>query len=193
MTEADRPVPFLDTLRDLVRWLRASSAPGIVIGGVAASFLGRPRATRDVDAVVLVQDKDRKTFLETGARFGFASRVADALEFAARTRVLLVRHEPSGIDADIVFAGLAFEEEAIRRVREVDVAGVPVPLPTSEDLIVMKAVAGRARDIADIEAVLDANPDVDLDRIRGWLREFSAALDASDLLEEFERIIARRR
>ena len=146
-----------------------------------------------MNAVVLVQDKDRKAFLDLGARFGFVARVADVLDFAERTRVLLVRHEPSGIDADIVFAGLAFEEEAIGRSRQIDVADVSLPLPTAEDLIVMKAVADRPRDMADIEAVLDANPEVDLGRVRRWLHEFSSALDSSEMLEEFERIVSRRR
>jgi len=57
----------------------------------------------------------------------------------------------------------------------------------------MKAVAGRPRDMADIEAVLDANPEVDLGRVRRWLHEFSSALDSSEMLEEFERIVSRRR
>jgi hypothetical protein len=38
---------------------------------------------------------------------------------------------------------------------------------TAEDIVVMKAIALRARDIADIEAILDAGHELDLPRIRG--------------------------
>ncbi len=45
--------PLLAALADLTRWLRSTQTSGAVIGGVAASILGRPRFTRDIDAVVL--------------------------------------------------------------------------------------------------------------------------------------------
>jgi hypothetical protein len=125
-----------EVLRDLVTWLDAAGVKGIVIGGVAAAFLGRPRATQDVDALVLVQDA--RAFLETGSKHGFVARIADPLGFAARSRVLLLRHEPTGIPVDISMAGLPFEEEAIRRAQVRSARGVPVPipLPTPEDLVI---------------------------------------------------------
>ncbi len=43
-------VPLLDALRDLAAWLRTAKVPGLVMGGVAVSLLGRPRVTKDVDA-----------------------------------------------------------------------------------------------------------------------------------------------
>lgn len=43
MPEAEPLVPLLAALRDLVAWWQAFDLPGTVIGGVAASLLGRPR------------------------------------------------------------------------------------------------------------------------------------------------------
>lgn len=40
-------------------------------------------------------------------------RMEDALQFAKRTRVLLMRHTSSGIDLDITFGELAFERAAV--------------------------------------------------------------------------------
>jgi hypothetical protein len=185
--------PLLAALRDLVAWLQASHVPGVVIGGVAASLLGRPRVTRDVDAVVLLDERDWRAFLAAGAQFGFVPRLSDTLAFAQKARVLLVRHEPSGIDADIAFGALPFEKETITRTRWTDIGGISLPLPTPEDLIVMKAVAHRPRDIADIEAVLDAHPKLNLRQIRRWVHEFSAALDTPEILHDLNTILARRR
>lgn len=193
MSSSDPLVPLLATLKDLTRWLDAAAAPAAIIGGVAASFLGRPRATRDVDALVMLDQNQWTRFLETGGHFGFRPRIADALAFAIQSRVLLVRHEPSGIDTDITFGALAFEQEAIERATRVDIAGISVPLATPEDLIVMKAVAHRPRDIGDIESLIDAHSTLDYERIRGWVREFSTVLQAPSLLDDLERLLAGKK
>src|SRR5581483_9368379 len=94
--------------------------------------------------------------LAGGRAFGFVPRVPDALTFAREARVLLLRHAPTGIDVDVALGSLPFEEEALRRARAVRVARVSVPLPTPEDLIIMKAVAHRERDLLDIDGLLAA-------------------------------------
>jgi hypothetical protein len=87
---------------------------------------GRLRFTRDIDSVVFT----------------------DALDFARKNRVLLLRHESSGIDVDVFFGILPFEQELIARTAWLEVAGVRTPLPTVEDLIILKAVAHRSQDCA---------------------------------------------
>lgn len=39
------PAPLLAALADLVKWLDDAKMPSMIIGGVAASVLGRPRLT----------------------------------------------------------------------------------------------------------------------------------------------------
>ncbi len=191
--DADPLAPLLAALGDLVAWLQAAQVPGVIIGGVAASLLGRPRITRDVDALVMLDEAEWMRFLTLGRRSGFEPRRPDAIEFAHEARILLVQHTPSGIDVDIVFGVLPFEEEAVAKAVWVDVAGVRLPLPTPEDLIIMKAVAHRPRDLGDIEAVLDAHPKLDTQRVRRWVREFSLALVMPDLLSDLEGILKKRK
>lgn len=185
--------PLLAALRDLVAWLQATHVPGAIIGGVAASLLGRPRVTRDIDAVVLLGEKDWVPFLGTGMQLGFVPRLSDPLGFAHTARVLLVRHESSGIDIDIAFGALPFEEEAISRAVWRDIGGVSLPLPVPEDLIIMKAVAHRPRDMADIESILDAHPKLDRRRVRRWVHEFSTALDTPEILQDLNALLAQRK
>jgi hypothetical protein len=193
MSETQPVENLLGALRDLVAWLQSGGIRGVVIGGVAASLLGRPRVTRDIDALVLLDSDQWEAFLAAGTLFGFAPRVSDALTFAQQTRVLLVHHQPSGIDADIVFGALPFEEEAVTRAVVVEISDVRLPLPTPEDLIIMKAVAHRPRDLADIESILDAHPKLNRRRVRRWVREFSAALGMPEILNDLEFILAKRR
>jgi predicted nucleotidyltransferase len=165
----------------------------MVIGGVAASLLGRPRLTRDVDALVLVGESRWAEFLAAGTEFGFIPRRSDALAFAHETKVLLLRHEKSGIDVDMVFGSLAFEKEAVARATWMELGGVRVPLPLSEDLIIMKAVAHRPRDLADIEAILAAHPKLNLKKVRRWVLEFSQALEMPEILSDLEALLSPRR
>ena len=193
MSETGFIFPLLEALRDLVKWLQTERVRGVVIGGVAASLRGRPRVTRDVDAMVVLDREAWEKFLAAGARFGFVPRRSDALAFANETRVLLIHHKTSGIDVDISFVSLAFEEEVIDRSVWIDIGDVHLPLPTSEDLIILKAVAHRPRDLADIESVLDVHPKLNLRRVRRWVREFSTALEMPEILDDLETILARRR
>jgi len=193
VSEAKALAPLREALSALVSLLRAEQVSGILIGGVAASLLGRPRFTRDVDAMVLLGEERWEKFLSAAARFRFVPRRSDALAFAQRARVLLLRHEPSGIEADVVFAGSSFEEEAIARAVWVELENLRLPLPAPEDLVIMKAVANRPRDLADIEALLDCHRNLNIRRIRRWVREFSTALAMPRIIHDLEAILNRRR
>lgn len=193
MPEPRELAPLLTILRHLVAWLQAGKVQGVVIGGVAASLWGRPRLTRDVDALVLLKEGRWGEFLAAGAGHGFLPRRADALAFARETRVLLVRHGESGIDLDLVFGSLPFEKEAVIRAKWVDLGGVAIPLSSPEDLIIMKAVAHRPRDLEDIAAILAAQPGLNVRRVRRWLREFSGALEMPEILNDLEALLSQRR
>jgi predicted nucleotidyltransferase len=193
MSKKEPLSPLLKALRDLVTWLQSKHVPGIIIGGVAASILGRPRMTRDIDALVLLEEKYWDNFLLDGAKFGFVPRLTDCLNFARKSRVLLVRHKLSGIDVDITFGTLAFEKEAITRAVWLDLKKIRLPLPVPEDLIIMKAIAHRPRDLADIESILDVHTKLNLRRVRQWVKEFSSAIEMPEILNDLENILARKR
>ena len=174
-------------------WLDAAAAPGAIIGGVAASILGRPRLTEDVDVLVLLEPEDWPGFLAAGRPLGFAPRMDDALGFARSSRVLFVSHQPSGTRINVVLGAMPLEEEIVHGAAKVEVAGVAIPLPSPESIVLMKAIAQRARDVADIEGIVEAHDHLDLDWVRERLAEFGQALGRSDLLDEFDRVLIRIR
>jgi Nucleotidyltransferase of unknown function (DUF6036) len=184
------PASLLSALADLMGWLTSQRIPAMVIGGVAASVLGRPRLTQDIDALAVLPEAEWVRALDSAAAFGIIPRISDALAFASRSRVLLMRHAKSGIDLDVIISGLPFEQLAVERSQAHDIAGVSVRLPTVEDLLVMKAVARRPKDLEDIRGLLMAHPDADVAAARHWVREFSIATGMSDMLEEFDRLLA---
>ncbi len=185
--------PLLAALRALVAWFDATKTRAAIIGGVAASLLGRPRVTGDIDVLVLVDDDAWEDFLAAGAAYGIRPRRADAIAFARRNRVLLLRHAPSGIDVDLSMGLLPFEEELIARTRRRRVGGITVPIPTPEDLVVMKAIAHRARDLGDIEGIIAVHRHLDTARIRRLVREFAEILEAPEIVADLERLLGRAR
>jgi len=179
--------PFLAPLAALQRLLARFGNRGMVIGGVAASLLGRPRLTADVDAVILLDIAELPALLEAAAQEGLFPRFGDAEAFARQNRVLLLRHEASGIQVDLVLGALPLEEEAVERSCVHHVGGVAIRLPTPEDLVILKAVAHRPQDLLDIKAIVESHPDLDRERIRYWVNEFVQALEMPALWDDIAR------
>lgn len=173
--------PLLNALAAVQLVLDAWSERGVIIGGVAASLLGRPRYTADVDAVVLVSTEELPEFTAVTLQAGLMPRVPNAEAFARRNRVLLLRHAESGVDVDISLGTLPFEEQAVARATMVQVSGLALRLVTPEDLIIMKAVAHRRQDMEDIQAVIERHPHLDRQRIRLWVQQFAEVLEAPEL------------
>ena len=66
------------------------------------------------------------------------------------------------------------------------------PLPTVEDLIIMKAVAHRSRDLSDIESLVETNAKLDVARIVRWVSDFASALAMPEILSDLQSILNRR-
>jgi hypothetical protein len=187
------PRLFVTALADLTKWLEAAGVPAMIVGGIAASILGRPRATRDIDALAVVPDDQWTQLLGSSKAHGILPRIEHPLEFARRTRVLLLRHTESSIDIDIILSGLPFEAEAVSRATVHDLSGVRVRLPQVEDLLIMKAIAHRPQDLRDIEGLLDVFPTANVESVLRWIRDFSVAAELPSLPEEFEKLLAQRK
>jgi len=57
----------------------------------------------------------------------------------------------------------------------------------------MKAVARRPKDLQDIEGLLAAHPEADVTAVRRWVSEFATAMSMSDMLKDFDNLVARRK
>ena len=181
--------PLLEPLGALQRLLERFDNRGVIIGGIAASLLGQPRLTADLDAVILLSTQDLPRLIEVAASEGMTPRIADAEAFARKNRVLLLQHAGSGIKIDISLGILPFESEMVERGQEIALGSLRLRLPTPEDLIVMKAVAHRPKDLADIQSIAVSHPDLDQERIRFWVEQFGEALDLPELWIEILKLL----
>lgn len=187
--QPDSLIPFLAPLQALLDLFSAFSNQGVIIGGIAASLLGSPRFTADLDAVILASADDIPRLLKEAALRGLESRITDSEGFARKNRVLLLRHTTSGTDIDLSLGILPFEIEMVKRSWVFDSGNILIRLPTPEDLIIMKAVAHRPKDLADIQAIAANHPDLDKKWIQNWVDQFGEALDSPDLWNEIRRLL----
>ena len=184
--------PLLDTFEPALvavqRLIEHFSDQGIVIGGVAASLLGKPRLTADVDAMLLVSPEQLPELLQIAAHEGLLARIQDAESFARRNRVLLLVDTASQTNVDISLGVLPFEVEAVERSVVQEIRSLRLRLPTPEDLIILKAVAHRAKDLSDIEEVINRQPALDWARIESWVKQFAEVLESPELWTDIQRL-----
>lgn len=124
-----------------------------VIGGLAVQRWGEPRQTRDVDLTLLTGIGGEAAFVDT-ILLQYAPRIPDARRFALERRVLLVE-TPDRIALDISLGALPYEARVVERSSPFEVEpGVTVTTCSAEDLIVLKAFAGRVQDWLDVEGII---------------------------------------
>ena len=89
-----------------------------------------------------------------------------------------------------MLAGPGFEERFFDRATSIAIGETRIPVPRVEDVIVMKVLAGRPKDVEDVVSMLAAN-DVDTGAVRADLLELEALLDQGDLSPAFEAALGR--
>jgi predicted nucleotidyltransferase len=183
--------PFRAAIEALQRLLEKQNNRGVIIGGVAVGFLGKPRFTADVDAMFLLSIQDIPQFLKLASKEDIVPRIKDAEAFAGKTRVLLLKHAPSETEIDISLGILPFEEQIVERGSTKVVSGLSIRLPTPEDLIIMKAIAHRPKDLEDIRTIADKYPKLDIKRIRQWVSDFGEVLGTPELWGTIKPLVGK--
>jgi hypothetical protein len=161
------------------------------IGGVAVQRWAEPRMTIDVDITLLTGFGNEEPFAD-GFLAQFAARRQDARQFAIDRRVLLVKAH-NGVDVDIAFGGLSFEERTIQRASHWQWARDHSLFTCSaEDLVVHKVFAGRGLDWTDAERVLKRqHGKLNLEQIRTELKPLLEMKEAFDSLKQFDELVKK--
>ena len=191
-------------MRSLVAELVADAASAFdevradwyLFGAQAAILHGVARLTADVDITVRLSDATTPEALaRTLAGHGFQLRVSDP-DFVKRTSVMPFVHLSTSLPLDVVLAGPGLEERFFARSETRDIEGVLARVASAEDVVVMKILAGRPKDVEDVIAILAAyDARLDAGYVRDTVRLIESALGQSDLTPAFERALesSRRR
>ena len=182
-SHACAPLTLRTALGEIGRLLDGLSIRWALAGGLAANRYRRsPRHTDDVDLLLADIGPGLDTLESTLTAAGWSINRADP-----EGDLLRARHSEFG-PVDLLVAGTSYQREALRRALG-DAESVPeagaVPVLTVEDVIVHKLIAGRYRDLADIEEILESGTPLQADYIERWAQFWG-------VLDQWHELRARR-
>jgi predicted nucleotidyltransferase len=178
---------FTQLLERIALGLEQRQITYMIIGGQAVLIYGEPRLTRDVDVTLGVGPERLPELVAFAQASAWRLLVERPEEFVQRTMVLPCADPESGIRIDFIFSHSAYEQQAMERVRRVQIGKASVRFAAAEDVIVHKVIAGRPRDLEDVRGILLKNSNLDRGYIRHWLTEFDRSLEEG-YLRTFEEV-----
>ncbi|MBS2026654.1 MAG: nucleotidyltransferase [Deltaproteobacteria bacterium] len=179
----------MDALRTLGALTQVLRVRWYLFGAQAAVLWGRARTTADVDVTMEADPERIAELLREAKALGLRAREANAVELARRSRVVPLT-TAGGFPIDLVLAGTGLEAQFMDRATPVRLGGVEVPVISPEDLVITKLIAGRPRDLEDIEGVLvERRESLDVGYIDAMIREIESALELDGLRSAWDELL----
>jgi hypothetical protein len=158
---------LVDAYKKIVTFLNSGGYRYIVIGGVASSTIGEARVTADVDVDIVIRKKDVSDFLDKAKKAGFKVPVKKCLESARQVGIFQINSGDYRID--FIIASTDLEEQACQRRRAIQLHGAKAFFPTPEDMILLKIIPGRDKDLLDAKGIaLRHKGKLDTKYLKAW-------------------------
>ena len=167
-----------DQLKRIVQFLNKQKIDYALAGGLAFSALVEPRATMDIDLIVMIKEKQLNDFKDL-LKHEFESIIThkEPMQFNLVKIWRVINFiEDREMIFDFILAESKFHKNAIERAFEIDFFGSKLKVITLEDLILLKNCANRTQDLADLDKIYETYDD-DIDY--GYLKFWSGKLNIS--------------
>jgi len=146
---------LIDQLKKIIQFLNKQKIDYALAGGLAFSALVEPRATMDIDIIIMIKEEQLS---------GFTNLLKDEFES------IITHKEPMHFNLikiwrvinfiddremifDFILAESEYHKNAIERAFEIDFFESKLKVITLEDLILLKNFAKRTQDIADLDKI----------------------------------------
>lgn len=173
-----------ELLSAIVRALDEAGVEFMLTGSVASSFQGEPRATHDIDLVVLMTPEAAGPLLAAFPPPDYYLSEQAVREAIRQRSMFNLLHLPSGGKVDFwMLTDEPFDQSRFARKRPIDLQGVRLNVSAPEDTILVKlhwskAMGGSDKQFTDIVRVYEVQgPQLD----RAYLEHWARQLDVEDL------------
>jgi predicted nucleotidyltransferase len=168
-----------EQLKRIVRFLNEQKIDYALAGGLAFSALVEPRATIDIDLVVMMGESQLSDFKDR-LKHEFRSILThkEPIEFK-RAKIWRAVNliEDLELIFDFIFAESEFYRNVIERAFEIEFFGSKIKIVTLEDLILLKNIAYRKQDLADLDKIYQTyNYEIDDEYLKAWAKELNIRL-----------------
>ncbi len=156
------------------------------IGGVAVSYYIIPRATYDIDALILIKDmSELDAALKKLKKSGFKVHGRGMNKISGFRFICLEREN---LYIDIFLAEGEYLLSAVKRRRKVKIGKKYVYLISREDLIILKLISGRRRDLDDVRGLLEHRR-LNYKYLNEWSGRMGVKVFLDDEIESLKKII----
>ena len=144
--------------KDLLSAFQSHGVKYLVVGGYAVIYHAQPRFTKDLDLFIKPDPANTKAIYAALAAFGAPLQGIRADDFTDRNNFFRFGRDPKGFDILPGIPGVDFDAAWERRVETViDTAtGLKANFISADDLIASKLASGRPQDLADADAIQQA-------------------------------------
>ena len=158
-TNADRSRPLLESVvvpevtAALKDWIGSANVPGVLIGGLALSYYGKPRATMDVDIIYATDEQ-----------------IPDHIPGFKHIRSHAFQHNKTHVEVEVLSpTHLGIPEGLVKKIIETAETSNGIKIASPSGLIALKLQRGDRRDQADIEQLLKADHNINIKPFLPWL------------------------
>ena len=138
--------------KEFLALLNVHEVDFMIVGGYALAYHGAPRYTGDIDVFVKPDRKNARRIIKVLEEFGFSSLDLSIDDFQNEDNVIQLGLPPVRIYIITSISGVSWEQADT--TKEPGLYGnVPVNYIGKEQYVANKKAIGRAKDIADIEAL----------------------------------------
>ena len=145
-------------LREFIELLNSGKIDYLVVGGFAVAWHGYPRFTADIDFLVGTAQSNAVAIVGVLDAFGFRSLEIKPEDLTQPGQIVQLGAKPNRIDLITSISGINFAQAWEHRVPG-SIDGIPVFFISREDLIRNKESTGRPKDLGDVAALREREPD----------------------------------
>ena len=142
------PNKLIEALKEAVGFLDKNNYCYVLVGGLANTFWGMVRATRDIDLKVLIEEGKYNEFRKK-AYDQFTVRT-----ISQETPLIVSVLASNAVGVDFLLTIPGYDTIVIERAVKYKINDLNIWLCSLEDLIIYKAIADREKDWIDIERIL---------------------------------------
>ncbi len=146
---------FLEEHKKFLLLLLKHQVEFILIGGYAVILYGYERGTADMDLWLKPSNENKGKFIKALREHGISEiglKQLLELDFTGIPRVFYIGEKPNKIDFLTKIQGLKYDE-ADKMKKLLPFKDVQIPVIQYEHLILVKMIAGRPQDLADIDVL----------------------------------------
>jgi len=147
------PKRLPEDFKEFIQFLNANNVRYLLLGGWAIGLYGNPRATKDIDFLIAIDNENIEHLQKALRAFG-APTVNDSV-FQEVGNVYRLGRSPIQIDVINDADGVDFDC-CYKNRNVITIDGLEISVIGKVDLIKNKKASGRHRDLADVEFLEDS-------------------------------------